>query len=125
MAMTKMTLNTEHLKFRYYDTIPVHKYTNGVRHEEQERDENTGYLLWKIDAQVVDHHNKTSQQIRVTIAGPDEPIGEFDGHVEFANLTASNYAIEQNLVQTFVADAMKPTKPGGNKKPTAHAPAAS
>ncbi|MEM9656370.1 MAG: hypothetical protein AAGA65_30100 [Actinomycetota bacterium] len=133
MLSTK-PIDATQLTFRYSGSSEHYEYDRDTqkRAAEQTRNEDTGYLLWKVRCVAVNRAAGEHGEITVTVAHPEPPAAEFDSEISFSEMTVKDWAINGNQGQTWHAAsfrAAKPTAPpstaAGNGTAAKKAPAAS
>ena len=111
MTINQLSINQNQLRFRFISATEHYEYQNGVRSEVQTRDPDTGYLLWKVRATIVDPTAGAATAATVTLAATEMPEAEIDSEVVFDGLTVRFWVMNGTLGQSFTATNMKPATP--------------
>ena len=116
MTINQLSINQDQLRFRFISAVEHYEYQNGARSEMQTRDPDTGHLLWKVRATIVDPTAGAATAATVTIPAIEMPEAEIDSEVIFDGLTVRFWVMNGTLGQSFTATGMKPANPTGNRK---------
>lgn len=112
MTINNIAIDTTGMKFRFVSSTSHHEYRNEARVEDQTRDPDTGFPLWKVRVSIVDPKAETATTGTVTVPSAEQPVAEFDSEIDFENLTVRFWVMNQNLGQSFTASkVITPPKP--------------
>ncbi len=125
MTINQLHVNTGGLKFRYIKAAEHYEWTDGNRSPNQTRHPDTGQLLWKVTVTILSPDTSDAATGTVTVPATEKPEAAFDSEIDFEGLTVRFWSRNGQLGQSFIADAIKTTKPAGRKPTTAPTGAAS
>lgn len=114
-------IDTRQLRFMYSGSTEHYEYNRdtGKRSEEQTRDDDTGYPIWKIRCVVAYRAAMEHGEITVVVPHPDPPAAEFESEVQFTEMTVKDWSMDGRQGQTWHAEsfmAAAPTVAPSNRK---------
>ncbi|MGB5758261.1 MAG: hypothetical protein WBM50_15200 [Acidimicrobiales bacterium] len=112
MLSTK-PIDPTQLTFRYSGAAEHYEYDRDTqkRTAEQTRDDDTGYLLWKVRCVAVYREAGEHGEITVTVPHPQPPAAEFDSEIAFTGMTVKDWSMNGNQGQTWHAQSFQATRP--------------
>ena len=93
----------------FQDAEPIYTYEEGVFGDDrtQQRDDQTGFPVWRVRVTASDARNREEQTLEVQITAKDRPTAEFKEKVLLPNLRVQAYSrkTERGINSTWYADA--------------------
>ncbi len=109
MLFRNLVISETAYELAFQESEPVYLYEEGVfgADRNQDRDEQTGYPLWRVRVTATDAANREEQTVEVQIAAREKPEANFKEKVLMPNLRVQAYSrkAERGITTMWYADA--------------------
>jgi hypothetical protein len=105
-TLSTIFVDTTRYEIGFNSAMPVPDYDVPVaqgQRRPQKRDENTGYPMWRLSVTMTCREVSERKTIMVQVPSKDEPLGDFDDHVSFANLVCRPWGNQNGSGQRWEA----------------------
>jgi hypothetical protein len=108
-TLSTIFVDTNRYEIGFNSAMPVPDYdvpvAQGAKRPQKRDVDGTGFPLWRISVTMTCREISERKTIVVQVPARDEPEGEFDDHVSFANLVCRPWGNQNGSGQRWEADS--------------------